>query len=359
MQKRARLLVLLALLLLAVTVLPALAQDEGPTVGWAENELYGPILVGPNGMTLYTFDRDALGTSNCYDQCAENWPPLTVESADAVTMADGVGGAIATAERTDGTLQVTYNGWPLYYWAHDEAAGDTTGHRVGRVWWVAQPSTVGIGMNEDLGAFLVGPAGMTLYMFTNDTTGVSTCADTCAENWPPLTVDSADAAWASATLPGELATIERADGAMQVTYNGWPLYYWKDDAAIGDATGQGVGDKWYVVKPETVAVSNTEALGDFLTSADGMTLYMFTNDTAGVSNCADECAENWPPFTVGSADALAAGPAVTGALATIERADGALQVTYNDMPLYFWKDDAAPGDTTGQGVGDKWYVVAP
>ena len=357
MQKSARLLVLLAVLLLAVA-LPAAAQD-GPTVGWAEDATYGPILVGPNGMTLYTFDRDALNTSNCVDRCAENWPPLTVESADDITTADGVGGAVGTTERADGTLQVTYNGWPLYTWVNDAAAGDTTGHRVGRVWWVAQPATVGGGFSEELGWYLVGPNGMTVYTFANDEAGVSNCYDQCATNWPPLTVESADAAWAASTLPGEVTTVERTDGALQVAYNGMPLYYWKDDDAVGDTTGQGVGDVWWVVEGETVGVSSSEELGDFLTSFDGMTLYMFTNDEAGVSNCADQCAENWPPYTVGSADYLAAGPAVMGTLGVTERADGGLQVTYNDMPLYFWKDDAAPGDTTGQGVGDVWYVVAP
>jgi predicted lipoprotein with Yx(FWY)xxD motif len=358
MQRSTKLLALLAVLLLAVAALPAVAQD-GPTVGLAENDTYGAILVGPNGMTLYTFDRDTAGTSNCVDRCATNWPPLTVDSADAVTTADGVGGTVGTIERADGTLQVTYNGWPLYYWANDAAAGDTTGHRVGRVWWVAQPATLGVGMNADLGMFLVGPNGMTVYSFDNDEPGVSNCYDQCATNWPPLTVDSADAAWASATLPGAVTTVERTDGTLQVAYNGMPLYYWKDDAAVGDATGQGVGDVWWVVKPEVVGVGSTEALGGFLTSFDGMTLYMFSNDEAGVSNCADQCAENWPPYTVGSADDLAAGPDVTGTLGVSERADGSLQVTYNDMPLYFWKDDAAPGDTTGQGVGDVWFVVAP
>jgi predicted lipoprotein with Yx(FWY)xxD motif len=359
MHKSVRLALLLSLLLMALAVFPAAAQDDAPTLGWAENETYGPILVDANGMTLYIFTRDALNTSNCVDRCAENWPPLTVESADAMTVADGIPGTVGTTERADGTLQVTYNGWPLYTWVNDAAAGDTTGHRVGRVWWVAQPSTAGIGMNEELGAFLTGPNGMTVYIFTNDEPGVSNCVDQCATNWPPLTVESADALMPNAILPGEWSTVERADGTLQVAYNGWPLYYWKDDAAIGDTTGQGVGDVWWVVKPETVAVANTDELGDFLTSFDGMTLYMFTNDEAGVSNCADQCAENWPPYTVSSADALAAGPNVTGTLGTIERADGALQVTYNDMPLYFWKDDAAPGDTTGQGVGDVWYVVAP
>jgi predicted lipoprotein with Yx(FWY)xxD motif len=88
-----------------------------------------------------------------------------------------------------------------------------------------------------------------------------------------------------------------------------------------------------------------------------MTLYTFANDEAGVSNCADECAEAWPPFTVGSADALVAPEGLPGELGTIERADGALQVTYNGLPVYFYDEDEAPGDTLGNGVGDVWSVA--
>jgi predicted lipoprotein with Yx(FWY)xxD motif len=199
---------------------------------------------------------------------------------------------------------------------------------------------------------------MTLYTFANDEPGVSNCVDNCAVNWPPLTVESADAALRGFNLVGEVGTIERADGTLQVTYNGWPLYYWKDDAAIGDTLGQGVGDVWWVVRPETVAAASTDELGEFLTSFDGMTLYTFANDEPGVSNCADECADNWPPFTVAGADAVVAPASLMGELGTIERADGALQVTYNGWPLYFWKDDAMPGDTTGHGVGDVWSVAS-
>lgn len=346
---------LIAVLLLGA--MPLVAQDA-PLITVAESDTLGPYLAGADGMTLYTFDRDTLDTSNCYDRCAENWPPLTVESADAITTDEGIPGEFGTTERTDGTLQVTYNGWPLYYWANDAAAGDTTGHRVGRVWWVASPATVSTAGNAELGKFLVGPTGMTLYLFTNDEPGVSNCSGDCAANWPPLTVGSADEVVKGVNLVGELGTIEREDGALQVTYNGWPLYYWAQDAARGDATGQGRGDVWFVVKPETVAVSSSEELGDFLTSADGMTLYTFANDEPGVSNCSGDCAENWPPFTVGNAADLTAPEGLSGELGTIEREDGALQVTFNGMPLYFWADDTAPGDTLGHNVGDVWFVAS-
>ncbi|MBZ0292299.1 MAG: hypothetical protein K8L99_06995 [Anaerolineae bacterium] len=348
---------LLVVLCLLVLVLPVAAQDT--LIGLSSSDDLGEFMVGPDGMTLYMFTRDPLGETVCYDQCAENWPPLTVESADQVTAAEGIPGEFSTVERTDGTLQVAYNGMPLYYWARDEAPGDTTGQGVGSVWWVVPPATVYAFAHGDTASVLVGPDGMTLYMFTNDEDGVSNCYDQCAANWPPLTVESADAIVPGVNLWGELGTTERTDGTLQVTYNGMPLYYWKDDAALGDMTGEGVGDVWYTVPAETVAVSSSDELGDFLVANNGKTLYMFTNDEPGVSSCYDQCAENWPPLIVAAETKLGSGPGAEGTLGTTERTDGSLQVTYNDMPLYFWKDDAAPGDTTGQGVGDVWYVVAP
>jgi predicted lipoprotein with Yx(FWY)xxD motif len=352
-----RVVLLLALLLL---VGAAVQAQDGPTVGMAMSEALGPHLVGPNGMTLYSFSPDPLNASVCEGRCAEAWPPLLAESAEAaLTLGEGIPGSLSTFERPDGTFQVAYNGIPLYYWFRDENVGDATGHYVGRVWWIVPPATVYAQRIPDLGNVLVGPGGMTLYMFTNDADGMSACYDQCATNWPPLTVESADAIVPGLNLPGTLGTTERTDGSLQVTYNDMPLYYWKDDAAIGDATGEGVGEIWYTVAPETVAVGSSDELGDFLVAANGLTLYMFTNDTEGVSNCSGECLENWPAFTVSADDRLVAGAGITGELATLTRDDGSLQVTYNGMPLYYWTDDAAPGMTAGQGLGDVWFVVAP
>jgi predicted lipoprotein with Yx(FWY)xxD motif len=109
----------------------------------------------------------------------------------------------------------------------------------------------------------------------------------------------------------------------------------------------------------TLNVATDAKLGTMLVSSDGMTLYTYTKDKAGVSNCTGTCAVNWPPYTVDSAAALNAVAAVGGKLASIARADGSMQVTYNGMPLYFYKNDAKQGDTTGQGIGGVWYVVKP
>src|SRR6185369_15743956 len=78
-------------------------------------------------------------------------------------------------------------------------------------------------------------------------------------------------------------------------------------------------------------------LGKYLIAYNGMTLYMYTKDTAGVSNCSGQCAVSWPPYTIASRSALANLQAgITGKVGTITRADGTMQVTYNNEPLYFW-----------------------
>jgi predicted lipoprotein with Yx(FWY)xxD motif len=349
--------ILLVLVLLVAT--PVLAQAPAPLVSVSSSKELGKFLVGKDGMTLYSYTPDPLNESACYDNCAKAWPPLTVDSADKLTVADGIPGTFGTTTRKDGTLQVTYNGIPLYYWVKDTKAGDTTGHRVGRVWWVVPPATVYSQRIPKLGSVLVGANGMTLYLYTKDTADMSTCYDQCAVNWPPLTVKSADDFVPGINLPGKFNTITRTDGTLQVTYNGMPLYYWKNDKALGDATGEGVGKVWYTVVPETVAASNSKDLGDFLVSADGMTLYAYAKDTAGASTCSGDCAKNWPPLTVGADDRLAAGTGITGKLATIKRDDNSLQVTYNGIPLYFYAQDHVPGDATGQNVGNVWAVVKP
>lgn len=110
--------------------------------------------------------------------------------------------------------------------------------------------------------------------------------------------------------------------------------------------------------PPTVFVRQDPALGTILSDPNGMTLYLFTADTVkGESTCYDQCAVNWPPFTAPEPLTLPRG--VDGELTTISRTDGTTQVAYNGIPLYYWIKDTQPGDTTGQGVGDVWYVVHP
>ncbi|WP_344676728.1 hypothetical protein [Tessaracoccus defluvii] len=85
---------------------------------------------------------------------------------------------------------------------------------------------------------------MTLYLFTKDAPGSSACEGQCLINWPPLVGEPAAGDGVDASL---LGSFQRSDGTTQATYNGWPLYYWKNDAAPGDVTGQNVPDVWFVL----------------------------------------------------------------------------------------------------------------
>jgi predicted lipoprotein with Yx(FWY)xxD motif len=104
----------------------------------------------------------------------------------------------------------------------------------------------------DLGTILVDGAGMTLYLFEKDTGGMSSCVGACAEAWPPLL--TGDAATAGSGVKASLlGTTKRPDGKTQVTYHGWPLYYYDDDKAPGDMKGQDskdFGAPWYVVSAD-------------------------------------------------------------------------------------------------------------
>jgi predicted lipoprotein with Yx(FWY)xxD motif len=89
------------------------------------------ILTDANGMTLYTWDKDAAGVTNCYEQCAANWPPLI--AAEGATPE----GDFTLVARNDGTQMWAYEGMPLYLWVKDQAPGDTTGDGVGGTWHTA------------------------------------------------------------------------------------------------------------------------------------------------------------------------------------------------------------------------------
>jgi predicted lipoprotein with Yx(FWY)xxD motif len=100
----------------------------------------------------------------------------------------------------------------------------------------------------DMGTYLTDGSGKTLYLFAQDTGGKSTCSGDCAAAWPPATTTGTPKAGSGVTA-SMLSTIKGADGKMQITYAGHPLYYYALDKAAGDTTGQGVdafGAKWWL-----------------------------------------------------------------------------------------------------------------
>jgi len=250
-----------------------------PVASLAENGALGQVLVGANGHTLYGFTDDANGTSTCFDACATAWPAVTV--AAGFTAPAGVDPAlVTTVDRPDGSKQLKIGKWPVYFYVGDGAPGETNGEGVGTKWFAvgadgklvkgpaatdapapaaapapapaaaaapaAQGPVVDLAQVGNLGEVMVGANGHTLYAFTDDPEGQTTCFDACAKAWPPLTVP------ADFTISDELQasgakTIQRPDGSLQLVMGKWALYYYAGDNAPGDANGQGLNGKWFAI----------------------------------------------------------------------------------------------------------------
>ena len=97
-----------------------------------------------------------------------------------------------------------------------------------------------------LGKVLTDERGMTLYVFTKDTEGQSTCYGQCAEIWSPVLGEKE--VLSGEEIPNMFTFTSREDGAKQLTYNGKPLYYYNKDLKPGDTNGEGVNGVWYTVK---------------------------------------------------------------------------------------------------------------
>ena len=280
----------------------------------SETDALGNILTALSGNALYLYTKGEHSVSNCSGGCALAWPPL-------VTVDDPTTGAgldetrIGTINRGYGVKQVTYNGWPLYYFAADEKPGDTNGQDWGDVWFglsayggaVYSEAQVNTVVNEDLGTILTDATGRSLYFYTKGERNVANCAGGRAQAWPPvITIED--------PVPGEggnghrIGVTTREDGSSQVTYNGWPLYYFAADEKPGDTNGQDRGDVWFVLNTDSSAVytnapvnsTSSLTLDSRLTDAAGRTLYLYTKDARNISNCTAGCALARPPLiTVG------------------------------------------------------------
>lgn len=330
--KNVNVVVLMAVLLFLGLVVVAQeageAEEElGVTVQVVEDDSGIAYLVDQEGRALYLFLEDRLteegeeleevALSTCYDQCAENWPPYTLRPPGDNPVAGEVAGNPVAGEGADqellgeitredtvaGMTQVTYNSWPLYYFAGDEEPGDTNGQGRGEVWYLVSPegdpveldaapqegeadsedeasevdqpqedqadgeagATVQIDESGTYGEHLVDAEGMALYVYLEDSADTSTCTEQCAQNWPPLIVEGEPSAGGGVDA-GLLGTIERPDGAMQVTYNGRPLYRYVRDVEPGDTRGQNLGGVFYLVSP--VGESITEEIAQEAAEVD-------------------------------------------------------------------------------------------
>lgn len=118
-----------------------------------------------------------------------------------------------------------------------------------------------------------------------------------------------------------------------------------------------VGSGIAQAKHHEVKVAEKAGIGKYLTDTEGMSLYFFTKDSVGKSACSGECIARWPIYF---RDKVAVGAGLKESdFATIVREDGQKQSTFRGYPLYYWMGDGKAGETTGQGVGNVWFVIDP
>lgn len=112
-------------------------HSSGGTVKAAASSKYGTVLVAANGMTLYRYTPDKKNTSVCTGACAKYWPPLLLKGTAKETAGSGASAALlGETMRANGAAQVTYAGYPLYFYAGDKKPGDVNGQGVQKTWYV-------------------------------------------------------------------------------------------------------------------------------------------------------------------------------------------------------------------------------
>jgi predicted lipoprotein with Yx(FWY)xxD motif len=365
----------------------ARGQTDGPVVVTTQSSPYGSVLFTGNGKALYMLTNDTVGTaaspakSSCADKCAAAWPPLLTTGAGGPLQAEGDVRAdgLGTIQRSDGTFQVTYFGWPLYTFIADKSAGQTNGENVGNfngLWHLLSASgrpNAGVATvtteSTATGTALAAPTAFntfrSLYTLTTDPTNTSTCSGGCARFWPPLLTTGQPSAGSGADAAA-LGTTRRPDGTLQVTYAGKPLYFFAPDLASGAKSGDANGEDnvdpfnlgiWYLLTPGGAAEPGAATIGSKVTdlgtiltySSSSSPVYAFSADRAGKSSCMGLCSRIWTPvLTTGAPQATADSGVAQDALGTIQRADGTTQVTYHGQPLYtFSRDYTGIG---GQGM---------
>lgn len=236
------------------------------------NATLGNYLTDSKGNTLYVFTPDINRPSPCTGGCLTAWPVFYDSLISATTLPTGLNRAdFGTVTAGNGQQQTSYKGWPLYYYAPNgvrEQPGQVQGDKVGSIWFVVKPNfTITCGNKKVVNAttkdtiqkqFLVDSAGNTLYYFKKDSLKPDSlpvnCVGGCIAAWPVYYTPNVVVP--SLLNPSDFGAITRNDGPgntprKQSTYKGRPLYYFTPDGnQRGSTQGEGVGNSWYVVKPD-------------------------------------------------------------------------------------------------------------
>jgi predicted lipoprotein with Yx(FWY)xxD motif len=236
-------------------------SDDNPadpivtSVKLATSPTLGQYLVDKNGVALYFFSNDYQGRNSCTGGCAGYWPYFYAGKLTQDSLGAGLKLADFDTIMVSGQAQSRYKGWPLYYYAPAgnsvlEAAGLTSGEAVNGIWFVAKPdytimlangqlvghdgknytSTYAEGSGKTI--YFTDAKGLTLYTFVNDSANKNKFTNADFSNnavWPIY--DTTSVVVPSVLDKAKFSTTTVA-GHMQMTYNGWPLYYFGQDAKI-------------------------------------------------------------------------------------------------------------------------------
>ncbi len=254
---------------LLLTILSIAGCDKKPTpepppskeVTVRQHAALGNILVDKQGRTLYFFSNDAKGTNSCTGGCEAVWPVFNADNLAAEDLGDGlVLSDFSSITTASGSKQTVYKGWPLYYFAPNggsqEAAGATGGEGISGVWFVAKPDytimivnsqlvgndgrnylgnyTEGIGLTK----YFTDGAGRTLYTFANDSANNNNFTKSDFTNNASWPLYETDKVVVPSTLDKALFGSIDVFGRKQLTFKGWPLYYFGQD---GTTRGNNMG----------------------------------------------------------------------------------------------------------------------
>jgi predicted lipoprotein with Yx(FWY)xxD motif len=253
----------LGIALLVMNIAGCKKSDSTPPtpvaeVSIASSATLGSYLVDKDNRTLYYFSNDFNGQNNCAGGCEALWPYFNVDNLTAGQLGAGLDlKDFGTLTAANGKKQLTYKSWPLYYYAPSvngtnvpEAAGLTTGENVGGVWFVAKPDYTIMLVNAQLTGhdgknyksdytegvgktiYFTDGKGVTLYAFKNDKFNKNNYTKQDFSNNPTWPIYETATAVVPSTLDKSLFGSIDVFGKKQLTYKGWPLYYFGQDAGV-------------------------------------------------------------------------------------------------------------------------------
>ncbi len=234
----------------------------------AKDSPLGKIVTDTDGRTLYRFDKDSPKppTTTCTGGCQTTWPPVIIQAGGKV-YANGVDkSVVGTVKRPDGATQLTIGGWPLYRFSGDHAAGDTKGQGVNGTWFAiapdgkkastvtkddqnvnAGPKTILTAQKSAQGLVVANGDGLTIYVNSTDQSSPSAikCAGACVDGFAAVPAGTGNIQ-IKGVAPSDVGSVKRADGSMQMTLVGFPLYTNKKDSKAGDTAGS-QAQGWFTI----------------------------------------------------------------------------------------------------------------